>query len=189
MSVTAETIIAFWLEAGPERWYTADPDFDALIRERFLEFHEQAARGDLAWSDTGAGTLALLLLLDQFPRNIFRDDKMAFVNDGHARRIAEIAINRGLDKKLSAIERVFLYLPLEHAENLEDQRECVRRFEALAARAPEPLKAFAADILDFARRHERIVARFGRVPHRNAALGRTSTPEEAEFLRQPGSGF
>lgn len=176
MSVTAETIIAFWLEAGPERWYTADPDFDALIRERFLEFHEQAARGDLAWSDTGAGTLALLLLLDQFPRNMFRGTPRAYATDARALDVASHAVALGFDRSYGPPLRGLFYLPFMHSEELAHQQ----RGEALHRAAED------ADGLKWASHHREIIERFGRFPHRNVILGRPTTAEEQAFLDAGG---
>lgn len=171
-------------------WWKKQPEVDAAIRERFAPLVGRAAVGKLdGWLPALRGRLALILLTDQFPRSIWRGQAAAFAFDVLALRWAKAAIERGLDRDARPVERVFLYLPLEHSENLADQREAVRLFDALAAQAAPEAGAAFAGYLDYARRHLEIIERFGRFPHRNAALGRETTAEEAEFLRQPGSGF
>ena len=146
---------------------------------------EAALAGQLAaWADDAQGALALLILLDQFPRNLFRGEAKAFAGDPQARQLAETALDQGWDKGLSAVEKLFVYLPFEHSEALADQERSVALFSALAAEHPG-----CDGFLDYARRHHEVIARFGRFPHRNAALGRPSTPEETGYLAQPGSGF
>lgn len=163
-----------------EAWFKADDAFDTEIRASFLDDFEAAARGDLdAMADQSTGALALIILLDQFPRNMFRGSARAFATDPKALAIAESTVARGLDQSLSIIERTFVYLPYEHSERLEDQDRSVALYEALGD----------ADSLDYAEQHRVIVQRFGRFPHRNALLGRDSTPEESAFLQQPGSSF
>ncbi|WP_429075652.1 DUF924 family protein [Aeromonas veronii] len=172
-------------------WWGKSSETDALLASRFGELAEAAAKGSLAhWADAPSGRLALLLLLDQLPRNIHRGTPAAFAQDPLARDLCLKGLSIGADKSLSPLERVFFYLPLEHAESREQQVRSVSLFEALAAeQAGTPAQATFAGFADFARRHQVIIERFGRFPHRNDILGRTSTPEEAAFLQQPGSGF
>jgi uncharacterized protein (DUF924 family) len=188
-------ILAFWFGApddpafGQPRgaWFRKDAEFDATIRSRFLACVEAALAGQLAdWANDREGLLALLILLDQFPRNLFRGEARAFAGDAQARALAEKAVAAGWDKALSAGEKLFVYLPFEHSEALADQQRSLELFAALAAEHP----GTATDgYADYARRHYDVIARFGRFPHRNAALGRASTPDEAAYLAQPGSGF
>ncbi|WP_421322385.1 DUF924 family protein [Aeromonas veronii] len=172
-------------------WWGKSSETDTLLASRFGELAEAAAKGSLAhWADLPSGRLALILLLDQLPRNIHRGTPAAFAQDPLARDLCLKGLSIGVDKSLSPLERVFFYLPLEHAESREQQARSVALFEALAAeQAGTPAQATFAGFADFARRHQVIIERFGRFPHRNDILGRTSTPEEAAFLQQPGSGF
>jgi uncharacterized protein (DUF924 family) len=184
----------FWFGSGDECgrwrdvWFQKDARFDRLCAD-FLGDHERAARGDYdAMAATPAGAVALVVLLDQFPRNLFRGTARAFATDPQARNVAVRAVDADMDRLVSPVERMFLYLPFQHSESLEDQRRSVDLFESLPATAE-----FAADkrdnAIEYARRHEAIIARFGRFPHRNAALGRSSTPEEIAFLAGPNSSF
>ncbi|MBS0254083.1 MAG: DUF924 family protein [Proteobacteria bacterium] len=169
-------IVAFWAEAGPDRWFAKDSEFDAAIAARFAAAHHAAAQRKLdGWAETSEGALALLLLLDQFPRNIFRGSAHAFATDPLARNFAERAIAAGHDRAQPESLRAFFYLPFEHSEALADQERCV----ALCAGLP-----FEAE--RWARVHRDIIARFGRFPHRNATLGRLTTPEEQDFLDAGG---
>ncbi|WP_429104797.1 DUF924 family protein [Aeromonas veronii] len=172
-------------------WWGKSSETDALLASRFGELAEAAAKGSLAhWADLPSGRLALILLLDQLPRNIHRGTPAAFAQDPMARDLCLKGLSIGADKSLLPLERVFFYLPLEHAESREQQARSVALFEALAVeQAGTPAQATFAGFADFARRHQVIIERFGRFPHRNYILGRTSTPEEAAFLQQPGSGF
>ncbi|WP_270803793.1 MULTISPECIES: DUF924 family protein [Aeromonas] len=172
-------------------WWGKSSETDALLASRFGELAEAAAKGSLAhWADAPSGRLAQILLLDQLSRNIHRGTPAAFAQDPLARDLCLKGLSIGADKSLSPLERVFFYLPLEHAESREQQARSVALFEALAAeQAGTPAQATFAGFADFARRHQVIIERFGRFPHRNDILGRTSTPEEAAFLQQPGSGF
>ena len=172
-------------------WWGKSSETDALLASRFGELAEAAAKGSLAhWADLPSGRLALILLLDQLPRNIHRGTPAAFAQDPLARDLCLKGLSIGADKSLSPLERVFSYLPLEHAESREQQARSVALFEALATeQAGTPAQATFAGFADFARRHQVIIERFGRFPHRNDILGRASTPEEAAFLQQPGSGF
>lgn len=175
----AREIIEFWLAAGPERWFAKDEVFDAEIRSRFESLHHRAARGELAeWSSSWQGSLALLLLLDQFPRNLYRGSGHAFATDPLALTIADAAITAGYDQVAPAELRVFYYLPLEHSEAIADQDRCVELCEAL--------DAGGSDWARWARQHRDVIARFGRFPHRNAALGRTTSAEEQAFLDSGG---
>ena len=197
---TPDTLHAFWFGTSPQDaeviasqsalWWQKQPAVDTEIRKRFAPLVERAATGELdSWLGELRGRLALILLTDQFPRNIWRDQAAAFAFDVLALRWAKEALALGLDTRARAIERVFLYLPLEHSENLADQQHAVRLFEALAASVSTELRPAFDGFLDYARRHLEIIDRFGRFPHRNAALGRETTAAEAEFLRQPGSRF
>ncbi|MGR6751910.1 DUF924 family protein [Aeromonas veronii] len=172
-------------------WWGKSSETDALLASRFGELAQAAAKGSLAhWADLPSGRLALILLFDQLPRNIHRGTPAAFAQDPLARDLCLKGLSIGADKSLLPLERVFFYLPLEHAESREQQARSVALFEALAVeQAGTPAQATFAGFADFARRHQVIIERFGRFPHRNDILGRTSTPEEAAFLQQPGSGF
>lgn len=170
---------------GRKRWFLKNEVFDATCRQRFLDVYQQAIAHQLdTWEETALGTLALVLVLDQFPRNMFRNTPQAFASDEQARQVAKRAIARGFDQSLHPVQRIFIYLPLEHSELLEDQHQSVELFTALGATHPE-----LYDTLDYAQRHRAVIEQFGRFPHRNQILGRSSTPDELEFLKQPGSSF
>lgn len=167
-----------------EAWFKKSEAFDDAIRARFLDLYLQAADGGMqAWRAAPDSLLALILVLDQFPRNLFRGTSRAFATDAQALAAAQLAVAQGFDRTLVPVQRWFVYLPFEHAEVLDLQRQCLALFEDLRS-DPD-----STGTIDYARRHFEIIARFGRFPHRNAVLGRVSTPEEVEFLRQPGSGF
>ena len=167
-----------------EAWFRKSDQFDDAIRTRFLDLHRQAADGQMQrWQGAPDSLLALILVLDQFPRNLFRGSSRAFATDDQALAAAQLAVVRGHDRALSPVLRWFIYLPFEHAEDLALQRRCLDLFEGLRGDSD------SAGAIDYARRHYEIIARFGRFPHRNAVLGRISTPEEIEFLKQPGTGF
>ncbi|MBN9436788.1 DUF924 family protein [Bosea sp. (in: a-proteobacteria)] len=173
----ATAILDFWREAGPEKWFAKDDAFDALIRRRFLAEVEAAARGELnAWEETPEGVYALLLLLDQFPRNLYRGSSQAFAADPLALAVAERAIARGFDQAFENPERRFIYMPFMHSEDLADQQRCIALCEA--ADDPEGVK--------FAEIHRDIIRDFGRFPHRNPVLGRQSSAEERRFLDDGG---
>jgi uncharacterized protein (DUF924 family) len=178
-----DTIHEFWFGAAPferrEIWFKKDASFDAEIRAQFGGHWEQASAGAYDhFAETAKGRLALLILLDQFSRNLFRGDGRAYSNDVKALALAKDGVETGHDMAISKIERVFLYLPFEHSENLEDQH----RMMALCVNLPERN-------LEWARKHLVIIERFGRFPHRNEVLGRETTPEEAKFLTEPDSSF
>ncbi|HWI78351.1 MAG TPA: DUF924 family protein [Ramlibacter sp.] len=176
MTVLPEHVTAFWREAGPSRWFRKDEAFDAGFRNRFLEAHEAAMRGDLdAWAREAEGALALLILLDQFPRNAFRGTARMYESDAKARAITRAAIDAGFDRVVEPELRNFFYLPLMHSESLADQESAV-----------ELARGCGGEALRYALQHRDIVAKFGRFPHRNALLGRTSTPEEEHFLANGG---
>ena len=183
-----DPVLDFWFGTPPgarrPAWFQKDALFDEAIRARFLTLHNAATGGACAaWSETAEGALALIVLTDQFPRNLFRGSGRAFATDGIALAAAKHVIDKGWDAAMLPVERMFVYLPFEHSEVLADQdRSCV-----LFA----PLNDFpeTSDAVEYSEKHRVIVKRFGRFPHRNAALGRESTAEETEFLKQPGSGF
>jgi uncharacterized protein (DUF924 family) len=171
-------IIEFWRSAGPQRWFAKDEAFDEACRARFLATYEAAARGDLAeWELSPEGALALLILLDQLPRNMFRATRRAYATDPAALLAAERAIERGFAERAAPEMRRFFYLPFMHSEELAAQERSVALNEALGEK----------DSIHWARHHRDIVARFGRFPHRNAILGRASTAEEAAFLAEEGA--
>jgi uncharacterized protein (DUF924 family) len=179
-----------WLAGRRTFWFEGGPDVDRCCRERFAGWIDAAARGELAsFESTPRGALALVVALDQLPRNVHRGSPRAFAFDPLARAAAERALARRDDEALGPLERGFLYLPFEHAEDRGAQERSVALFGALAARAPAPLRETLASWRDFAERHRDVIARFGRFPHRNAILGRASTPEEIAYLAEPGSGF
>jgi uncharacterized protein (DUF924 family) len=199
---SAEDVLDFWFGATEKsaaepaqasriaRWYGRDDAFDTTIRERFGQAVGQARVGALdSWSEQPQGWLALLILLDQFPRNIYRDDPLAFAGDAHARHVAGAGLSRGDDYRLKRIERVFCYMPFEHSEALDDQERAVGLFTTLCEEMPPAERDDYETFLRYAIAHRDVIARFGRFPHRNRILGRTDTDAEAEYLRQPGSGF
>lgn len=174
--IEAIAVVAFWREAGPGLWFAKDEAFDRRFRERFLSLYEMAARGELdGWVATPDGALALVLLLDQFPRNAFRGTSRMYATDPIARQVASAAIDAGRDRVVDAQLQLFFYLPLGHSENLADQERSV----ALAARLGEPSVSHAIG-------HRDIIRRFGRFPHRNPILGRAMRPEEQQFLDDGG---
>jgi len=176
--VSPAEVVAFWRQAGPDRWFGKDDAFDQACRDRFMATYDAAARGDLnEWELTPEGALAVVLLLDQFPRNMFRGTRRVYSTDQTALLAADRAVERGRDREVEPELRRFFYLPFMHSEALHHQDRSVTLNEGLGD--PEVLK--------WARHHRDIVARFGRFPHRNEVLGRESTPEEAAFLA--GSEF
>jgi uncharacterized protein (DUF924 family) len=178
MKTTPQDVLQFWREAGPGRWFRRDDAFDATFRERFLPTHAAAASGALdAWAGSAEGALALVLLLDQFPRNAFRGTPRVYATDAQARATADAAIRAGFDQQVDSALRRFFYLPFMHSENIEDLDRCVALNEAAGGEA-----------LRYALNHREIVRRFGRFPHRNAVLGRPASPEEERFLAEGGFG-
>ncbi|MBE3640504.1 DUF924 family protein [Mangrovicoccus algicola] len=178
-----QDVLDFWIEeVGPAGWYRAEDAIDATIRNRFgAAWHMAQAGGLPEWSATPEGTLALLILLDQFPRNMFRGEGRAFSSDAQARAVAKKAVEKGWDLRIPEPQRQFFYLPLMHSECLIDQERCIR---LMMERMPET----GADNLLHARAHREVIRRFGRFPHRNPDLDRNTTAEEARFLEEGGYG-
>jgi|TARA_R110002124_G_scaffold92599_5_gene235118 uncharacterized protein (DUF924 family) len=183
-----QDILDFWFlpesdkNYGKQRevWFKKNSDFDAEIRQKFLGDFEKAEAGELLhWTESARGSLALILLFDQFTRNMFRDSSRAFAADGKAREIARHMLSRGFYDKLNDVEKQFAALPFEHSEDMDDQKLSVKLFEELGSE----------EALDYAQRHLDIIKRFGRFPHRNQQLGRESTKEEEAFLKTPNSSF
>lgn len=173
---SATAVVDFWVDAGPERWFEKDEAFDRDFRERFLNLHQAAMRGELdGWETTAPGALALVLLLDQFPRNAFRDTPAMYVGDPRARQAAVAALAAGHDRSIDPALRIFFYLPFMHSEKLADQE-----------RSLVLCRTLEGDYLSYAHEHRDIIARFGRFPHRNDILGRICTPEERRFLDEGG---
>ena len=183
-----DEVLAFWFGAGAEygkrrkAWFEKDPGFDAEIGRRFLHLHEALA-AERQWLESPRACLARILVLDQFPRNMFRGTARSFASDAEALLTARHALDQGYDRTLLPVERLFVYLPYEHSERLEDQERACELCAPLA-KFPE-----TDDALRYAVAHRDIIRRYGRFPHRNAILGRDSTPVELEFLKQPGSSF
>jgi len=176
-TISPADIIAFWREAGADRWWTKNDAFDATVRSRFLGLWSEAAAGGLqGWRDSDEGTLALVIVLDQFPRNMFRGDRRTYATDALAREVVRRAVDNGVDRRIDPVLQQFIYMPLMHSEELADQKRCVELFRA----------ARDAGNLKYAEGHADIVRRFGRFPHRNAMLDRASTPDEQTFLDAGG---
>jgi uncharacterized protein (DUF924 family) len=188
MNAEAAAVLDFWFGPPPlasrAEWFRKDPVFDETIRARFGALVEHAIDSGLDWGETPADRLAQIVVLDQFPRNLFRGQARAFAGDARARALALALVDDGGHRALHPLQRWFVYLPLEHAEDGALQDRCVELMAALAAADPAH-----AGALDYAERHRDVIRRFGRFPHRNAALGRSSTPEEQAYLDTPGSGF
>lgn len=196
----SDSIRTFWFGANPDDsivaqqnaklWWSKNEDADRQIKERFESQVAMAGAGALdGWANSPEGLLALLLLTDQFPRNIYRNTPDAFRFDAQALEWCRTGLSRGMDRKLRPIERVFFYLPLEHAESLEHQALSVQLFTRLYQEVPQEHMDTFRVFLIFALRHRRIIQRFGRFPHRNDILGRSSTPDEISFLQEPASSF
>ncbi len=191
MNTDAHEVLRFWFgDAQPPvsrpEWFRKSDAFDREIAQRFGPLIEHALQGELlAWQQDAEAALAQIIVLDQFTRNVFRNTPRAFAGDTLALTASRALMAKGQDGLLHPVQRPFVYLPLEHAEDLATQDESVRLFKALEAATPGD----AHGLLDYAQRHREIIARFGRFPHRNAILGRESSPEEIAFLAQPGSGF
>ncbi len=195
-----EKVLHFWLgtlgdngELAPgvfERWWKKDSAFDAQIQEQFGDLVVEARKGELDhWTQTARGSLGLIVLCDQFSRNIFRGTAESYAADEKARAVVKEVLSSEQYLTLRDFERYFVLMPLMHAEDIALQNECVARFEEESTRCQEHAREVWVNGIDFAEQHRKIVARFGRFPHRNAILGRTSTPEEEAFLREPGSSF
>ena len=174
---TPAAVLAFWREAGSDRWFTRDEAFDAEVRDKFLPTYEAAVAGRLFWEATAEDALALVIVLDQFPRNMFRGDPKCFASDPLARAAANRALKRGYDQDVAENERQFFFLPFMHSEDPVDQQRCVELYRAVGDDYG----------LKHALEHADIIRRFGRFPHRNPMLGRATTPEEQTFL--DGGGF
>lgn len=176
-----DVVLSFWFSpAAQKHWFARSEAFDAQVREELGPLHERARKKELeAWRNDPEGALAMVILFDQVPRNLHRNSAQAFATDGLALEVAREAIARGFDQAVDAARRFFYYLPFEHAEDAAVQAESVRLIEGLGN----------AYYTQYAIKHREIIDRFGRFPHRNAVLGRTSTPEEIEFLKTPGSSF
>lgn len=195
-----ELVLEFWFGTSgadgaidPTRrkmWFKSGAQHDDEIRGRFGGLHERASRGALdEWTATVRGRLALIVVLDQFSRHIYRGTARAFAQDPAAQKLTLAGIDNGIDRELAPVQRSFFYLPLEHVEDPALQALSVECYERLAAAVTDKWRKDYASFLDYARRHRDVIERFGRFPHRNAALGRPSTPEEIAFLQQPGSSF
>jgi len=200
VNVDPEDILQFWFgdateapakaEARMPLWFEVSVENDARIRERFGAAVEAAARDELAsWAGMSRPALALIVLLDQFSRNIWRGTARAFAQDAQALAVARQAVGAGFFRKLAPMEQVFLVLPFEHSESLDAQREAVRLCREIAVMTPPDWRPFIAGFLPYAEQHHELIARFGRFPHRNAALGRVSTPEEEAYLAGGGETF
>lgn len=200
MTETIESVLLFWFGDSADDatvaarqaalWWQKRAETDATITSRFEDLVSRASAGELAqWSATPEGRLALIILLDQFPRNMYRNSPRAFACDPQARNLCLEGLQKGHDQRLRPIQRVFFYLPLEHAEDRALQARSVELFEALDVLTQGSGGANLASYAEFARQHQRIIERFGRFPHRNAILGRHSTVEEVAFLKTPGSSF
>ena len=182
--VNPTAVLDFWFERDRKHWFEKNPALDEEIRARFLPLFQRALKNELEiWRREPASCLALVILLDQFPRNMFRGSAKAFAADPLARAAARVILENGWDKAMTPDERMFAYLPLEHSESVADQERCLALMKEISV-FPE-----TADLPKWAEAHLVIIRRFGRFPHRNAALGRPSTREEVEFLKQPGSSF
>lgn len=188
----AQKVLDFWFGQSKQAsygqprqiWFIKNLEFDQEVRTRFMPDYTQAQAGNLdSWKNSPQSCLALILLLDQFPRHMFRGTPQAFATDWQALSAAQYAIAQGYDRQLLPVQRWFIYLPFEHSENLDHQNQSVSLFEQLSD-DPD-----SADTIQYAIRHRKVILRFGRFPHRNAILGRVSTAQEEEFLQEPGSSF
>ena len=200
MSVEYESLLRAWFGADLDdprsvaersrEWFGGDPSFDDLLRKEFGGLCDAAIRGDLAsWRNQARSSLALVIALDQLPRNLFRDSPKAYRYDSAALEASRHAVARGFDAALHPVEAAFVYLPFEHAEASTVQDESIALYRALLARAPVALRGQFASYLSYAERHREVIRRFGRFPHRNEVLGRASTPEELAYLRGGGENF
>lgn len=176
-----QEVLHFWFEEiAPDSWWKKDPSFDAQVRSRFGATHRAAVAGELqAWRERPDGRLAEIIVLDQFSRNLFRDDARAFAQDGMALALAQEAVRSAADQQLDPQQRAFVYMPYMHSESLLIHEQALRLFD----------QPGLENNLEFERQHLELIRRFGRYPHRNAVLGRESTAAEREYLQQPGAGF
>lgn len=203
-NMEAKTILDFWFGEETDKprsaqeiakqqqplWWSKNESIDRDIHQRFEPTLKALLTGHYhSWFDSPEGRLAAIIVLDQFSRNMYRDSAHAFNQDSLALYWALQGIRQGDDKKLTPLQRVFFYLPLEHCEQLNMQNLAIEKFEQLAADAPESFSQLAAGFVDYAHQHQQVIARFSRFPHRNKIMSRASTPEELEYLAQPGSGF
>lgn len=188
----AKALLTFWFGEAPTQptdtarkaWFEKNADFDLEMKTRFLDDHRRARAGELdSWKRTPQTAVALLLLLDQFPRNVFRGTPESFASDAQARKVASDVVASGMDQKVPELWRWFIYLPFEHSESLDDQKLSLRLFQSLEGHPPSKLG------IDYAQKHFDVIQRFGRFPHRNAVLERESTASEEAFLKTPGSSF
>ena len=200
MSIDPEAILSFWFgeaACNPEKaaaregfWFGSSPEADAQVRERFAAAIDAAATGELdRWGETARSALARVILLDQFPRNVWRGTARAFAHDPLALAAARAAVASGLLAQLAPIEQAFLILPYQHSESLDAQRTSLQLCEEIARNAPTPWRALLDHYADFARQHLALIERFGRFPHRNATLGRTPTADELTYLERGGATF
>lgn len=187
MDKIAQEVLTFWFDDTQtmrKAWFVKSEAFDAEVRSRFLGVYNQALSGQFdSWIESARSCLALVIVLDQFPRNMFRDQPQSFASDAKALSVAQTAVAHQFDQQVPPIQRFFFYLPFEHSENLEHQNQSVALFEQF--KNDSQLR----EVYDYALRHRSVIDRFGRFPHRNRILARPSTPEEVEFLKQPGSSF
>lgn len=188
MDPRIEEVLAFWFR-DPARWFIKNPALDEQIRERFAALRDQAVAGGLSWRSSAKGELGLIILLDQFSRNLFRDSARAFESDATALGIAKGMRASGRAQKLTLLQQVVALMPYEHAEDKDTQAESVTAFEALVEQAPPDERPAFENYLEYAKQHRDIIERFGRFPHRNAALGRATTGEERGFLAEQNSTF
>ncbi len=192
-----DEVLEFWFGpegtaplARAEKWFKKDPAFDEEIRAKFEPSLLAATRGELEeWKHTARGRLAFIVLLDQFSRNLYRDSPKSFAQDRLALAVSLEGQALGMEKSLPHVQRVFFYIPMLHTEDLELQRRALAAYQDVASTAPPELEKYLASSIDFARKHMAVIERFGRFPHRNRILGRHSTPEELDYLAQPGAGF
>jgi len=193
-----EEIIEYWFgdlddpenKGDFDKWFGKDPTVDDEIRQRFSDDLERAGKGEYdSWMASPRSCLALIVLTDQFPRNMFRDSPKAFSFDEKAKEAAEAAVERGFDEFVPVLGRLFMYLPFEHSEKMEDQERSVELFTKLKEDAPASMSETMDEVMWYADRHHEIIKRFGRFPHRNNVLGRKTTEEEEKFLKEPGSSF
>ena len=200
MDAKSEDVLRFWFDDlksdydFPEGrfsvWFTKSPKTDETIRSQFAETVQLASTDQLdAWANKPRSCLALIILLDQFRRNIFRDTPQAFSHDAKALELSRAAVGQMFDKLLRPIERVFMYLPFEHSEQLADQHRSVELFNKLKMDSPVEIREKMQSFVEYAEKHRKVILQFGRFPHRNLILGRQSSSEEIEYLKQPGSGF